>query len=88
MTTMRSARCTVASRCAMTMRRPVAHRRLEGRLDHALALGVEGARRLVEEQQRRVLEDGAGDRDALPLSARQAHAALAQEGAVALGQGA
>ena len=35
-----------------------------------------------------VLQHGAGNRDALALAAREAHAALAQEGVVALGQGA
>ena len=69
-------------------RRAVAHRRLERRLHHALALGVERAGRLVEQQQRRVLQHRARDRDALALAARQAHAALAEEGLVALGQGA
>ena len=85
-TTMRSARCTVASRCAMTsvVRSRIAD--FERGLHHALALGIERAGRLVEQQQRRVLQDRAGDRDALALAARQAHAALAEEGAVALGQ--
>jgi len=32
---------------------------------------------LVQDQDRRVLQEGAGDRHALPLSARQLHAALA-----------
>jgi hypothetical protein len=40
----------------------------------------------VEEQDRPVGEDGAGDGDALALTAGQAHAALAQVGVVALGQ--
>ena len=67
-------------------RRAVLHRRLQRGLHHALAFRVERARGLVEQQQRRVLQDRAGDADALALAARQAHAALAEEGPVALGQ--
>ena len=55
-------------------------------LDHPLAFGVERARRLVEQQQRRVLQHRARDRDALPLAAREANAALAEEGPVAVRQ--
>ena len=65
----------------------MAHRRLERGLDHALAFGVEGAGRFVEEEQRRVLQHRPGDRDPLALPAREADAALAEEGLVALGQG-
>ena len=86
-TTMRSALCTVASRCAMTSVVRSGHRRLERGLHHALAFGVERAGRFVEQQQRRVLQHRPRDRDALALAARQAHAALAEEGLVALGQG-
>ncbi len=53
------------------------HQPVEGGLDLALALGVEGRGGLVEEQDRRVLQDGARDRDALALAARERHAALA-----------
>src|SRR5690606_23482007 len=48
--------------------------------------GIEGARRLVEQQDRRILEQRAGDRDALALAAREARAALAEERVVTLGQ--
>ena len=41
-------------------------------LDDALAFIVERAGRLVEDQNARVRDKGAGDRDALPLAARQA----------------
>ncbi len=43
----------------------------------ALRLRVERRGRLVEDQDRRVLEDRARDRDALPLAAGEPHAALA-----------
>ena len=56
-------------------------------LHHAFALGVQRAGGFVQQQQRRVLQDGAGDGNALLLPARQPHAALAQEGVVPLGQG-
>ena len=64
----------------------VLHGRFERRLHHALALRVQRAGGFVEQQQRRVLEHGARDRDALALPAREPHAALAQEGVVTLGQ--
>ena len=40
-------------------------------------------RRLVEHEDRRVLQDHARERDALPLAARELHAALADVGVVA-----
>jgi hypothetical protein len=46
-------------------------------LDFALGAGVERAGRFVEQQDRRVLQDGARDRDALLLAARQLQPALA-----------
>src|SRR5215831_20631170 len=49
-------------------RRAAAHRRLERSLDHALAFGIERARRLVEQEQRRVLQHRSRDRDPLPLA--------------------
>ena len=66
--------------------RAVLHRGFERRLHHPFTLGIECAGRLVEQQQRRVLQDRAGDADALALAAGQAHAALAQKGVIALGQ--
>ena len=63
----------------------VAHGVFERGLHIALAGGVEGAGGFVEQQQRGVFENGAGDADALALSAAQAHAAFAQIGGVALG---
>src|SRR6266508_4660564 len=55
-------------------------------LDDALALIVEGARRLVEDQNARVGDEGAGNGDALALAARESRAALADDGVVAFGQ--
>ncbi len=46
---------------------------LDGELDFA----VERGRGLVEDEDRRVLEDHSCERDALPLPTRQLHAALA-----------
>jgi hypothetical protein len=47
---------------------------------------VERARGLVEDQEARVADQGAGHRDQLPLAEREAGAALVQHGLVALGQ--
>ena len=55
-------------------------------LDDALALVVERARRLVENQDARIGDQGAGDGDALALPAGQAAAALADDRVVAFGQ--
>ena len=55
-------------------------------LDEPLRFVVERAGRLVEEQDRRVLEDRPGDRDALALAARQPRAAVADDRVVAVGQ--
>ena len=59
---------------------------IERLLDQPLGLVVERARRLVEQQDRRILEDRPGDRHALALPARQAHAAVADDRVVAVGQ--
>ena len=63
--------------------RPLAQR-AQAVLDQRLALAVEARRRLVEDQDSRVGEDRARDGDALPLSAGQLHAALADDRVVAL----
>src|SRR5262249_28395592 len=67
-------------------RRPSREQRRHRRLDQLLALGVEVARGFVEDQNLRLLEDRAGDRQPLLLAARQLHAALTDERVVALGQ--
>ncbi len=68
---MRSIARTVDSRCAMT--RTVRPWTISPHvlLDDALALVVERAGRLVEDQDARIGDQGAGDGDALALAARQ-----------------
>src|SRR5580658_1034713 len=51
-------------------------------VDDRLALGVERARRLVEDQDPRVGDQRAGDRQTLPLPARQVGRPLVDEGVV------
>src|ERR1700732_2519287 len=48
-----------------------------------LRFGIERARRLVEQQDRRVAQNGAGDCKALTLPAREAHDFLAETGSAA-----
>jgi hypothetical protein len=67
-------------------RRPVRHQRPERVLDQRFALGIERTGGLVEDQDRRVLQDRARDRDALALAAGELDAALPDQGVVALGQ--
>jgi hypothetical protein len=55
-------------------------------LNDALALVVEGAGRLVEDQDARIGDERAGNGDALALAARERRAALADDGVVALAQ--
>ncbi len=82
----RSARRTVERRCAMMMTVRPLRDPLHVLLDDALALVVERARRLVEDQDARIGDEGAGDGDALALAARQRAAALADDGVVAFRQ--
>ena len=51
-----------------------------------LHLDVDGAGGVVEDQDRRVDEQGPGDGDALALAAREGVAPLADHGVVAVGQ--
>jgi hypothetical protein len=60
--------------------------RFQRRLDIGLGAAVERAGRLVEDQDRRVLDQGARDRDALLLAARELQAALADAGVEAVGE--
>ena len=55
-------------------------------LDDPLALVVERARRLVEDQDARIGDQRARDGDALALAAGQRRAALAHDGVVAFRQ--
>src|SRR6059036_2529015 len=54
--------------------------------DAGLGPEVHGARGFVEDEDRRVPQEGAGERDALALAAGEAQAALANLGVVALRQ--
>ena len=60
-------------------RRAAARDAVERLLDRRLGAAVERAGRFVEDQDRRVLEQGAGDRDALLLAARKLEPALADQ---------
>ena len=60
---------------------------VEGRLHGGLVLGVEVAGGLVEDHDAGVLQQHAGDGQALLLAARQAVAALADQGVEPVGQG-
>src|ERR1017187_7814109 len=55
-------------------------------LDQALGFGVEGGSGFIEDQNARVLKDGAGDGDTLTLAAGKFHAAFPNDGPVAAGQ--
>ena len=63
------------------------HEALEGFVDEALGLAVEGGGGFVEEEDFRICEDGAGNGDALALAARELGAARTYEGGVAFGKG-
>jgi len=67
--------------------RPPARRPLQCRLHERLALRVETASRLVEEEHGRVADQGARDGKALLLAAREAYTARADGGVVALREG-
>ena len=66
----RVARWTVDRRCAMTRVVRSCISCFQGGLHGPLDFGVQGARGLVQDQDGRVLEQGPGDGDALPLAAR------------------
>src|SRR5262249_36590229 len=65
-------------------RRAAAAQRPQAVLNERLALAVEARGRFVEQQDARVRENRARDRDALALAARQPHAALTDDGVVLL----
>ena len=60
------------------------HQPLEGDMHQPFAFGVEGARRFVEQQDGRILEQRAGNRQPLLLPAREHDAALPHDRIVAL----
>ena len=83
---MRSAREIVDSRWAMTnVVRPVEHV-AQSALDRALGGSVHRGGRVVEDEDPRIGQDRAGDRDPLALAARQGEAALADASVIAVGQ--
>src|ERR1022692_3206738 len=53
-------------------------------LNGGLGFGIEAAGSLVEDEDARIGENGAGDGDALPLTAGELDAALADDGVVLL----
>ena len=66
--------------------RAARHQRRQGALDQALGLGVQGGGGFVQDQDAGVLQDGAGDGDALLLAAGELVAALADDRIVAVRQ--
>ena len=81
---MRSAWTTVERRWATQMVVRPCHEFVQRRLDEPLGLGVERAGGLVEDQDRGVAEDGAGDGESLALAAGEVRAAFADDGVVAV----
>ena len=67
-------------------RRPAVHQRFECGLHQSLGGGIQAGRSLVQDQDARVLQDHAGDRETLLLAARELVPALADDGVVAVGQ--
>ena len=62
------------------------HQPIQRLLDHRLVLCVDRGQRLVQHQDRRVAQQRPGDGDALALAAREARAAFADHGLIAIGQ--
>ena len=79
-----SAPMMVESRWAITRVVRFLRDAVERVLDFLLGVAVERRGGLVQQQDRRPLQDGAGDGDALLLAAGQLQAALADLGVVAL----
>ena len=63
-----------------------AHQPVKRLADRLLGFAVERRGRLVEQQDRRILQEGARDGDALPLAAGQLDAAVADDRVEALRQ--
>ena len=82
----RLARAMVEMRCAMTIVVRWLEQSAERLVDAGLDVHVDRARGVVEDQDRRVDQEGARDGDALALTARERVAAFADDGVVALGQ--
>lgn len=71
-TTILSAQRTVDSRCAMTSIGAPGRQIVQRLLDQPFALRIQRACRLVQKQDRRIAQDGAGDGRALALPAESA----------------
>ena len=82
----RSARLMVESRWAMIRVVRPSHELAQPVVDAQLDLHVDGAGGVVEDEDRRVDQQGPGDGDALALAAGQGVAPLADDRVVALGQ--
>jgi hypothetical protein len=67
-------------------RRPAGHHPVEGALDVAFGFAVERRGRLVENQDRRVLEQCPGNRQALALATREHDAVFTDQGVEAAGR--
>ena len=65
---------------------PFLHQSLQSLYDERFGFSIERRRRLVEDQDRRVANEGARDADALALSSRERRSALADDRVVTLGQ--
>ena len=83
-TTIWSASAIVESRCAMMIVVRPAITSCERDADPRLGGGVDGCGRVVEDQDPRIGEQRAGDREALALAAREREPALADDGVLAL----
>ena len=67
-------------------RRAAGDRSVECLENLVLRLAVDGRRRIIQQQNRRFQQDGAGNREALALTAGEGVPALAQDGVVAFRQ--
>ena len=85
-TRMRSAQRIWLSRCVMRKVVRSLADAAHGPLDLVLGGAVDGAGAVVQDQDARVGQEGAGDGDALALPARERHAALADLGLVAVAE--
>ena len=74
-----SARTIVESRCAITNRSAVRHQMFERFLDQTLRRRVHARRRFIQNQNRRILEQRARDREPLFFANAQLHSALADD---------
>ena len=62
----------------------ILHEVLDSILNEAFGLGVEGRSGFVEDEDRRVFENSAGDRYALTLTSREARATVANVGLISI----